>query len=381
MLPQKVMGSVEIIGMIGVIREAASSAGASLSTFGGAINPGGSVPGGVDTQYIVDFALVHENSGFDKVLLGYSSSTADGFLVAGYAASQTQRLGYLIAHRAGFMAPTLAARMAATLDQLTGGRIALHIISGGSDLDQQRDGDWLDHGQRYRRTGEYMEVLRRVWTQDDPFDYQGEFYPIQQAHSDVRPWQKPHLPLFFGGASEDAKRVGARFADVYALWGEPIAAIKAQIAGIRDIASEYDREPSFSLSVRPILGATEAQAWERAEKILASVKRSVGDSIKPGQSARLQSVGSRRLLDFAAQGEVHDQRLYMPIAQASGAGGSTTALVGTAAQVAESMLAYYDAGCTAFIIRGFDPLADAVEYGKELIPMVREGVAKRWSAR
>ena len=363
--------------MIGVIREAASSAGASLSTFGGAINPGGSVPGGVDPQYIVDFATAHEKSGFDKVLLGYSSSNADGFQVAGYAASQTQRLGYLIAHRAGFMAPTLAARMAATLDQLTGGRVALHIISGGSDLDQQRDGDWLDHGQRYRRTSEYMDIMRRVWTHDIPFDYQGEFYQVQQAHSEVRPWQKPHVPLFFGGASEDAKRVGARFADVYALWGEPIAAIKAQIAGIRGIASEYNREPRFSLSVRPILGATEAQAWERAEDILASVKRSVGETIKPGESARPQSTGSRRLLDFAAQEEVHDQRLYMPIAQASGAGGSSTALVGTAAQVAESMLAYYDAGCTAFIIRGFDPLNDAVEYGRELIPMVREGVAQR----
>ena len=372
--------SVEIIGMIGVNREAPSSSGASLSTFGGAINPGGSVSAGVDTQYIAEFAQVHENSGFDKVLLGYSSSTADGFLVAGYAASQTQRLGYLIAHRAGLMAPTVAARTAATLDQLTGGRIALHIITGGSDLEQQRDGDWLDHGQRYRRTGEYMEILRRVWTQDDPFDYRGEFYQIQQAHSEVRPWQKPHLPLFFGGASEDAKRVGARLADVYALWGEPIAAVKEQIAGIRAIAAEHGREPSFSLSVRPILGATEAQAWERAENILASVKKSVGDSIKPGQPARLQSVGSRRLLEFAAQGEVHDQRLYMPIAQASGAAGSTTALVGTAAQVAESMLNYYDAGCSAFIIRGFDPLADAIEYGEDLIPLVRDGVKQRGSA-
>ena len=372
---------VEIIGMIGVNREVPSSSAASLSTFGGAINPGGAVSSGLDSDYILEFATAHENSGFDKVLLGYSSSTADGFVVAGYAASHTQNLGYLIAHRAGFMAPTLAARIAATLDQLTGGRIALHIITGGSDIEQQREGDWLDHDQRYRRTGEYMEILRRVWTEEMPFDYQGEFYQIQQGYSEVRPWQKPHLPLFFGGASDDAKRVGARRADVYALWGEPLDAVKEQITHIRRLASEHGREPRFSLSVRPILGATEAQAWERAERILAKVKESVGDSVKPGQPARLQSVGSRRLLDFAAQGEVHDQRLYMPIAQASGAAGSTTALVGTAAQVAESMLSYYDIGCSAFIIRGFDPLADAIEYGKELIPLVREGVNQRVAAR
>ena len=363
--------------MIGVNREAQSSAGASLSTFGGGINPGGAVSQGLDPDYIVEFAKAHEDSGFDQVLLGYSSSTADGFAVAGYAAYHTRKLGYLIAHRAGFMSPTLAARMTATLDQLTSGRIALHVITGGSDVEQQREGDWLDHGQRYRRTGEYLEILRRVWTEEQPFDYQGEFYHLRQAHSEVRPWQKPHLPVFFGGASEDAKRVGARHADVFALWGEPLAAIKQQIADIRLLASEFDRQPRFSLSVRPILGPTEADAWAGAEAILHSVQQSVGDSIKRGQPARLQSVGSRRLLDFAAQGQVHDRRLYMPIAQASGAAGSTTALVGTAAQVAESMLDYYDAGCSAFIIRGFDPLADAKEFGKELIPLVREGAKQR----
>ena len=363
--------------MIGVNREDQSSAGASLSTFGGAINPGGAVSQGLDPDYIVEFAKAHEDSGFDQVLLGYSSSTADGFAVAGYAAYHTRKLGYLIAHRAGFMSPTLAGRMAATLDQLTSGRIALHVITGGSDVEQQREGDWLDHEQRYRRTDEYLDILRRVWTEEQPFDYQGEFYHLRQAHSEVRSWQNPHLPIFFGGASEDAKRVGARHADVFALWGEPLAAIKQQIADIRLLASEFDRQPRFSLSVRPILGPTEADAWARAEAILHSVQQSVGDSIKPGQPARLQSVGSRRLLDFAAQGQVHDRRLYMPIAQASGAAGSTTALVGTAAQVAESMLDYYDAGCSAFIIRGFDPLADAKEFGKELIPLVREGAKQR----
>ncbi|PKB81476.1 MAG: alkanesulfonate monooxygenase [SAR202 cluster bacterium Io17-Chloro-G9] len=363
--------------MIGVNREAPSSSGASLSTFGGSINPGGAVPAGVDPGYIMEFAKAHEASGFDKVLLGYSSATAEGFTVAGYAASHTLRLGYLIAHRAGFMAPTLAARMAATLDQLTQGRIAMHLISGGSDIEQQRDGDWLDHGQRYRRTDEYMEILRRMWTENEPFNYDGEFYQLQEAHSQVRPWQLPHIPLFFGGASEDAKSVGAQRADVYALWGEPLAAIREQIADIRGRASEHSREPHFSLSVRPILGATEDQAWQKAHGILDAVKESVGDSIKPGEPARLQSIGSRRLLEFAAQREVHDQRLYMPIAQVSGAAGSTTALVGTAQQVAESMLEYYDLGCTAFIIRGFDPLIDAIEYGKELIPLVREGAARR----
>ena len=365
--------------MIGVTREAAAASGATLSVFGGGINPGAEVPAGVDGDYILEFARVHEDAGFDMVLTGYSSSTPDGFEVAGYAAAHTTRLGYLIAHRPGFVAPTLAARKAATLDQLSGGRIALHIISGGSDVEQERDGDFLDHDARYRRTDEYMDILRRTWTASEPFDYDGEFYRLKGANSQVHCYQQPHLPLFFGGASDMALEVGSRRADVFALWGEPRAAIRERVADIRSRAGEWGSDIRFSLSVRPILGKTESQAWQRAEEILAPGARMPPErsTVVPGQPARLQSVGSRRLLEFAAQGDLHDERLWMPVAAASGAAGSTTCLVGTPQQVAESLLAYYDLSCTTFIIRGFDPLNDARDYGRELIPRLREMVAGR----
>ena len=375
MIETSAPGSVRIVGMIGVTRENPATAGATLSVFGGGINPGAAVPAGVDGGYIREFAQVHESAGFDLVLTGYSSSTPDGFEVAGYAAAYTERLGYLIAHRPGFVAPTLAARKAATLDQLTGGRIALHIISGGSDVEQERDGDFLPHDARYRRTDEYMEILRRVWTGPEPFDYAGEFYRLKGAASQVKCAQRPHLPLFFGGASDIALDVGSRRADVFALWGEPRAAIRERIADIKSRAAAYGRDIAFSLSVRPILAATEDKAWQRAAAILNRVKAATAGQIAPGQSARPQSVGSRRLLNFAAEGDIHDERLWLPVAAASGAAGSTTCLVGTPAQVADSLLAYYDLGCTTFIIRGFDPLADAAEYGRELIPRLRDGVA------
>ena len=371
---------IEVIGMIGVNRERDSSRGVTVSLFGGGINPADEIPAGVDPEYIAEFSQAHEDSGFDKVLIGYSSATADSFAVAGYAATRTERLGYLIAHRAGFMAPTLAARHAATLDQLSGGRIALHVITGGSDEEQHRDGDWLDHDSRYRRTGEWMEVIRRMWTEYEPFDYRGEFYHLEQAHSQVRTKQRPHVPLYFGGASEAAKEVGARHADVYALWGEPVASIREQVADIRSRAARYGRDIRFSLSVRPILGDTEGEAWERAKGILERVSGSLDGPVGPSRPARLQSVGSQRLLDFAAQGEIHDQRLWMPIAAATGAAGSTTALVGTAEQVAESLLAYYDAGCGTVLIRGFDPLQDTVDFGRELIPILRAEAAARPAA-
>lgn len=375
---------VTIIGMIGVVRESSANQGATLSLFGGGINPGAEVPSGVDPDYILDFARTHEEAGFDMVLTGYSSSTPDGFEVAGYAAAHTTRLGYLIAHRPGFVAPTLAARKAATLDQLTNGRIALHIITGGNDIEQRQDGDWLDHDARYRRTDEYLAVMRRIWTEHEPFDHEGEFYRFQDAYSQARCRQQPHVPLFFGGASDIALDVASRRADLFALWGEPRASISQRIADVKNRVAASGRDPSeirFSLSARPILAETEEKAWERAEQILSRVKEATAGRITPGVPTRPQSEGAWRLLRFAAEGSVHDERLWMPIAAASGASGSTTCLVGTPRQVADSLLAYYDLGCSAFIIRGFDPLADAADYGRELIPLIREGIAVRRKGR
>ena len=231
-------GNVQIIGMIGVTQETPENAGASLSVFGGGINPGGDVPAGVDPDYIVDFAVSHERAGFDMVLTGYSSTTPDGFEIAGYAAAHTSTLGYLIAHRPGFVSPTLAARKIATLDQLTRGRVALHIISGGSDAEQQQDGDWLDHDSRYRRTDEYMTVLKNMWLKNEASDFEGEFYSYKGAHCKVTCYQKPHVPLFFGGASEIAARIGSRQADYYAFLGEPLGVITDRVNVLKEQAKQ-----------------------------------------------------------------------------------------------------------------------------------------------
>jgi alkanesulfonate monooxygenase len=357
--------AVEFIGMIGT-RPASELDGPAVSLIGGS----------VDRDFVRNFAQAHEDGGFDKVLIGYGSAGPDGWTVASYCASVTERLSFLIAHRPGFVAPTLAARKAATLDHFTGGRIALHIITGGSDAEQQRDGDWLDHDARYRRTDEYLDIVRATWTSDTPFDYEGEFYKLKNAFSEVKPLQKPHVPLYFGGASGPAVTVGAKQSDVYALWGEPLAAVRERMAEVRDVTPE-GRNPRFSVSVRPILASTEEKAWEKAHDYLNRIVAVRGGVKVASGPSRPQAVGSQRLLGFAAESEIHDKRLWTPIAAATGAGGNTTALVGTPDQVAESLLDYYDAGVTTLLIRGFDPLQDAVDYGRDLIPIVRSEVARR----
>ncbi|MFD8285650.1 LLM class flavin-dependent oxidoreductase [Streptomyces malaysiensis] len=346
----------------------------------------------VDTEYTLRFARAHEDAGFDRVLIGYGSATPDGAQVAAYVAAHTERLGLLVAHRPGFVAPTLAARTFATLDQFSGGRVAVHIISGGRDAEQRRDGDYLAKDDRYARTDEYLEILKRAWTDEEPFGYDGRFYRFEDFHAEVRPRQRPRIPLYFGGSSEAAYTVGGRHADTFALWGEPLAETAEQIASVHRAAKAAGRAepPGISVSFRPILGATEELAWERAHRILDTIRahgpagsftssrwgrETLGSPTTGG--AGPQNVGSRRLLAAAARGERHDRALWTATAAATGAAGNSTALVGTPETVAKALLDYVDIGVTTLLIRGYDPLDDAVGYGRELLPLVRQELAHR----
>lgn len=326
-----------------------------------------------DLDVIARTARVHEAGGFDIVLVGYFTNAPDGFLIAAHGATVTERLRFLIAHRPGFVSPTVAARKLATLDQLTGGRAAVHLISGGNDTDQARDGDHVDHAGRYRRTEEYAGLLRTVWTAERPFDHHGEFYDLAGAWSEVRCVQAPHIPIYGGGGSDAAIACLAPHVDTFMLWGEPLADTKAFMDRVRVAAAAHGRVPRFSVSTRPVLGRTEGEAWDRARDILARIVA----AHRGRPPRRPDNVASQRLLDVAARGEVYDRCLWTPLAAATGAPGNSTALVGTPETVAAAMADYYDLGATTLLIRGYDPLADAEEYGRELIPRVRALVAER----
>jgi alkanesulfonate monooxygenase len=323
-----------------------------------------------NAEIVAQTAQVHEAADFDRVLVGYFSDAPDGFILSAHAAAHTERLGFLLAHRPGFIAPTLAARKLATLDQLTGGRMALHFIAGGSDTDQAKDGDFVDHAGRYRRMSEYATVVCRTWMEQEPFDHDGEFYTVKRAYADVRCHQSPRIPLYGGGGSDAAIAALAPHLDTFMLWGEPLDATAAFMARVRSAAVKYDKKPTFSLSTRPILAETDDKAWDKARDILARIERS------GTPSDRRNNVGSQRLLAAAAEGELQDTCLWMKLAEVTGARGNSTALVGAPDTVAKAMVEYYKLGATSLLIRGYDPLPDTVQYGAELIPLVRNLVAE-----
>ena len=327
----------------------------------------------IDPDYIARFAQAHEAAGFDRVLIAHNSSDADAVLVATHAAQNTTTLGFMIAHRPGFIAPTYAARLFATFDVFSGGRGGIHIITGGDGAEQRKDGDFLNHEERYRRTDEYVGLMRQEWTADAPFSHKGTYYQVENAFARVKPVQKPHIPVYFGGSSDLAIAFAAKHANIYAFWGETLDMARNTIARVRAACAAIGRDPAtirFSLSMRPVLAATEEAAWKRADAIIERIRELRGNDF--GRSnVRPDSVGSKRLLEIAAGGKIRDKRLWTEVAAAVGAGSNTTSLVGTPEQVAESLMDYHALGVTTFLIRGFDPMDDAIDYGRTLLPLVR----------
>lgn len=337
-----------------------------------------------DPAYTVALARAHEETGWDRVLTAYGSGSPDPAQAAALIACRTESLQLLLAHRPNVSYPTFAAKTVATLDQLSGGRTTLHVITGGNDHEQRREGDVLPKDQRYARTREAIQIYKRAWTSETPFDFHGEHYDFSDFVLEARPLQQPRPKISFGGSSPAAYEVGAQEADIYALWGEPLAGTAEQIATITQLAKDAGRDaPTFQVAFRPILGRTEDEAWEKAYATVAAIQ----DRTRGGAPLTYrhpltdpENAGSKRLLAVAEQGERHDRALWTVTASATGAAGNSTALVGTPETVAAALMDYYDLGVRILSARGYDLLADAREFGREVIPLVRAEVAKRDAA-
>ncbi|STR33928.1 putative lavin-dependent oxidoreductase [Klebsiella grimontii] len=329
-----------------------------------------------DRDYIVRFAQTHEAAGFDRLLVGHWSDQPDGFLVTALAGLSTQHIGFLLAHRPGFVSPTLAARKFATLEHLLGGRLAVHIISGGNDAEQRRDGDYLDHDQRYARTDAFLETVRKVWTAEQPVDIANDFYQAEQAWSAIRPLQKPHIP---STSAVPRKRPSPWPVNMPTFspcggsrWRKPRKPSSACGPRRRNISVKSalaSRSGRLSPPAKPRPGRKPSISCTSPP----SGRRRAGAVSKPSPTASGRSVcGPRRRrarwwINACGPGS----RSWV------GGGHNSTALVGTPEQVADALLDYYDLGVRNFLIRGFDPLNDAQEYGKALLPITREKAALR----
>jgi len=327
---------------------------------------------------LTEQAVALEDHGWTGALLGTGWGRPDTFTVAAALAARTTTFEPLIAVRPGYWRPANFASAAATLDHLTGGRVRVNVVSGKDDLGAYGDSEG-DQAHRYDRTREFIQLVRRLWTQED-VDYDGEHFHV--TGSTVVPRIEPrgarrHPTLYFGGASEAAERVAAAEADVQLFWGEPLAGVQERIERLRALSDELGREHApleFGLRVTTLVRDTTEEAWADAEEKVAQMARAQGAG-SPDQLAtnphRRTAVGQQRLLDLAAQGDVLDDNLYTAPGRFGGGGAGTTWLVGSAQDVAKSLRRYQDLGVTHFVLSDTPYLREIRRQGDELLPLLR----------
>ncbi|QGQ95069.1 LLM class flavin-dependent oxidoreductase [Paenibacillus psychroresistens] len=324
--------------------------------------------------YITEIAIAAEKNGFGTLLLPTGSNCLDSLVIAATLVPKTETLKFLFAVRPGFTAPTVFAKQFASLDYLSGGRALINVVTGGSPAEQASDGDFLDHGARYRRTDEFIQVVKRLFT-EEKFDHEGEFYQLKAASLFPKPVQA-EPQIYIGGASEAGIQVAASVADVYMMWGETTDFIRERIEEVKAAVSEHNRKLSYSISFQVILGDTEEQAWANAQKTISKADH-IAISGKEQANIKGDSVGLKRLHQLMVDSKAQDFRigpnLWAGLTQVLS--GNSIALVGTPDQVADRIIEYIQLGFDKVLLRGFPHLETIGAIGSEIIPRVRARLA------
>ncbi|WP_250286079.1 MULTISPECIES: LLM class flavin-dependent oxidoreductase [unclassified Frankia] len=323
-------------------------------------------------DFSTDLARATEDHGWGGALIGTGWGRPDTFTVATALAARTTTFQPLAAIRPGYWQPAHFASAAATLDQLSGGRLLINIVSGQDSLGAYGDAQH-DPARRYGRTREFLQLVRRLWAEED-VTFRGEYFAVE--NSTVRP--RPHLAergrhprLYFGGASAAAERVSAAEADVQLFWGEPLEGIAERIDRLKTLSSFVGRAHApleFGLRITTLVRDTTEDAWRDAEAKVALMAREVDQHNDP---ERRRAVGQQRLLDLAERGEVLDSCLYTAPGRYGGGGAGTTWLVGSPDDVATALRGYAALGITHFVLSDTPYRQEAARIGDQLLPLLR----------
>lgn len=316
-------------------------------------------------EYLVDVAQTAEKAGFEGILIPTGIPYLDSWLVGSAIIHKTKYIKPLIAFRPGFVSPTVASKMAATLDQFSKGRVLVNVVTGGSEKELAQDGDYLSHQQRYERTDEFLTVVKETW-RGESFHHDGEFFNVTEGKLIPTLYQEKGIPIYFGGSSDVAKEIAAKAADVYLQWGEPIASIQEQIQDVENRAKKYNRQLEYGIRIHIVVRDTEQEAWDAAYNIISKIENPVQSNLNRYYET-VDSVAQKRMNVLTAENERFDQYSWAGIGKIrKGAG---TAIVGTPEQVKAGLQAYIDIGVTHFILSGFPHKEEAEIFGEKVLPL------------
>lgn len=338
----------------------------------------------VSAEYVTQVAVAADTLGYEGVLIPTGRSCEDPWVVASSLIPATRRLKFLVALRPGLMAPALAARMAASFDRLSRGRLLVNLVTGGDRGELEGDGVFLDHAERYEASAEFLRIWREIIARSHSgagYDFEGRHLRVNDAKLLYPTVQRPYPPVWFGGSSDAAHDLAAEQVDTYLTWGEPPAAVAAKIASVRARAAAHGRTLSFGIRLHVIVRETGQQAWAAADALIGHLDE---DTVARAQAAfaRMDSEGQRRMAALHGQGRRRSRadlevspNLWAGVGLVRG--GAGTALVGDPRTVAQRMREYAALGIDTFILSGYPHLEEAYRFAELVFPLLPRALQEK----
>jgi alkanesulfonate monooxygenase len=317
--------------------------------------------------YLSQIARAADELGYYGVLLPTGRSCEDSWVIASAMTPLTKRLRFLVAVRPGLSEPSFAARMAATLDRLSGGRVLINVVTGGDPVELKGDGVFLDHDERYAVTDEFLSIWRKLMRGEEVTETHAHLR-IEKGKLLFPPVQSPYPPLYFGGSSAAGAGVAAKHVDVYLTWGEPPAAVAEKLASAKAAAAARGRTFSYGIRLHVIVRETSEEAWKAADALIAKVD---AETIATAQKAfaRMDSVGQKRMTELnrgSRDSLIVSRNLWAGVGLVRG--GAGTALVGNPDEVADRMKEYMALGIDRFILSGYPHLEECYRFAELVFP-------------
>jgi alkanesulfonate monooxygenase len=333
-------------------------------------------------DYFQQIAFAADTLGYDGVLLPTGRSCEDAWVVASGLIGVTRRLKFLVAVRPGVSSPQFAARMAATFDRLSHGRLLINVVTGGDPGELEGDGLFATHDERYAITADFLRIWRGILEQSHTggaFSFTGASLRSRGGKVLYPPVQRPYPPLYFGGSSEAAHALAGEQVDVYLTWGEPPDAVAAKLADIRARAASHGRRVRFGIRLHVIVRETGTEAWTAADSLIRHLSDKTVAAAQAGLS-RMDSEGQRRMaaLHGGRLRDANGGRAHLEISPNLWAGvglvrgGAGTALVGDPETVAQRIREYADLGIETFIFSGYPHLEESYRFAELVFPLLED---------